>query len=438
MYLYLKGGKLIDRRTNILIEEPYIKEISDKDISPLPPNCETIDCNGLTILPGVIDAHVHFRQPGAEHKGTMDSESKAALCGGVTSVFDMPNNSPAITTPELLEQKYELCAKNMCCNYALYFGLTNNNIEQAVKLDKTTIAGLKLFLGSSTGNMLVDNKNNIESLFKNSPHIITAHCEDEALIQENAKKYSGQEELPCDIHSLIRNEQVCYKSSNYAIALAKKYHSNFHLAHVSTAKEISLLDNRDLKDKTITAEVSANHLFFSSEDYALKGNLIKCNPSIKSTNDRQALRQALKEGYIDMIASDHAPHLLQEKQNNYFKSPSGIPSIEFSLLMMMQIAKQENWPLSLIAEKMSLNPALRFGIKQRGEVRKGYFADLVIVKEGQKYTVEKKKIHSLCNWSPLEGYRFDNTLIMTILNGRIVVKNGQLEGPCQGQKLFFS
>lgn len=433
MLTYLKNATLSSplikgfggQKKNILIEDEYIKEVSDRDIS-LSDDIKVIDCEGLLVLPGVIDVHVHFRQPGAEYKADMLSESKAALMGGVTTVFDMPNNTPAIVTKSLLEEKLNLCKQNMLCNYGLYFGLTNDNIEEAISIDRNSIVGLKLFLGSSTGNMLVDKQDIIVNLFKNSPFIVTAHCEDEQRIKANTVKYKQLQTLPYNIHCLIRDEQVCYKSSAYAIDLAKKYGTQFHLAHLTTAKEIALLSNEKIANKNITSEVSPNHLFFCQEDYEQLGNLIKCNPSIKTSEDRRLLRQALKEGFIDMVATDHAPHLIQEKQQPYFQSPSGIPSIQFSLLMMLQIAKQEDWDLSLIPEKMSANPAKRFNIKKRGFIEEGFFADLVFVKLGQKTKVDKNNILSKCKWSALEGYVFDNSITMTMLNGKIVAKDGAI------------
>ena len=426
MYIYLKGGTVINRPQNILIENDKIKEVFFEDISlSLPEGTKIIDCTGLIILPGIIDVHVHFREPGNEQKADMNRESLAALSGGVTTVFDMPNNTPAITKTEAFFSKLELAKKKMNCNFKLFFGLTNNNINEAINLNSEYLAGLKLFLGSSTGNMLVDNQDAIEELFKKSNKIIVAHCEDENLIRNNKERYANLLPLPYNIHSLIRDTQVCYNSSRFAVETAKKYSTDFHIAHITTAKEFSLLSNNTLENKKITAEVSPNHLYFCEEDYKIYKNLIKCNPSVKSSADRKALRQALKDGYIDIVATDHAPHLLSEKQKEYFSAPSGIPSIQFSLLMMLQIAKEENWDLSLIAEKMCGNPAKRFGIKQRGFIKKGYFADLVIINPAKKTTVNKDIIISKCKWSPLEGKVFDNYIEMTILNGKIIQTDKQ-------------
>ncbi len=423
MNIYLKGGVVIDTPQNILIENDFIKEISDEDIS-LPENTVTIDCKGKIILPGVIDAHVHFRQPGAEYKADMQSESLAALAGGVTTVFDMPNNTPTITSKKTFYDKLELAKNNMRCNFKLFFGVTNNNIEEAMSFDDEYLAGLKLFLGSSTGNMLVDDVKSIETLFKKSKKIIVAHCEDEQLIKTNKAKYENLMPLPNNIHALIRDNAVCYKSTKLAVDLAKKYDTDFHIAHITTKEELSLLTNQPLDKKHITSEVSVNHLLFCNEDYEKYGNLIKCNPAIKSKADRDALRRALKDGYIDMIATDHAPHLLEEKRKNYFQAPSGIPSLQFSLLVMLEIAKQENWNIRMVVEKMCSNPAIRFGIKKRGFIKKGYFADLILVNPNEKTQVTKDTVLSKCKWSPFEGKTFSNKLEMTILNGKIVYKNG--------------
>lgn len=438
MYKYLRGGLVIDKPQNILIENDLIKEISYEDISVLPEDTEIIDCKGLVILPGIIDVHVHFREPGNTEKADMNSESLAALAGGVTTILDMPNNSPTITTIKAFNEKLLLGKKNMHCNYGFYFGVTNSNIDDCLKIDNSICAGLKLFLGSSTGNMLVDNRQSIEYLFQNAKKIISAHCEDESLIKENKVKYLSIEPLPYNIHSLIRNADVCYNSSSYAVSLAKKYHTNFHIAHITTEKEINLLSDDRLENKFITSEVSPNHLFFSEEDYKEYGNLIKCNPSIKTAKDKKSLRKALKEGFIDIVATDHAPHLKQEKLKQYSAAPSGIPSIQFSLLMMLQIAKEENWDLRLISEKMSTNPAKRFHIAKRGKIKKGYFADLVIIDLNKKTIVNKENILYKCNWSPLEGKTFDSKIVMTFLNGEKVYQNNLINNEAKGDKLYFS
>jgi dihydroorotase len=438
MFTYLKGGTVIDKKQNILIENDRIKEISDKDIVSLPIDTQIIDCTDKIIIPGVIDVHTHFREPGSEDKADMESESKAALKGGVTCVFDMPNNNPPIINIENLNNKLMIAKYNMKCNYGFYFGVSNTNIDTCLNLPKNYVCGLKLFLGSSTGNMLVDNEKAIEKLFKHSPFIITAHCEDEAMIKENIERFKGEKTLPYNIHALIRDDKECFKSSSYAISLAKKYGTMFHLAHISTEKEISLLSNEKIEDKRITSEVTPNHLFFCQEDYKEKQNLIKCNPSIKTEKDRQALRQALKEGYIDIIATDHAPHLFEEKQRDYFTSPSGIPSLQHSLLMMLQIMKEEKWDIRFLVEKMCENPAKRFHIKDRGFIKEGYFADIVIINPNKKTTVNKEDILYKCSWSPLEGKVFDNSLFMTIINGKIAFENGEEKEIRNGKKLEFS
>ncbi|MGP1515576.1 MAG: dihydroorotase [Bacteroidales bacterium] len=421
MYIYLKGGKVINIPKNILIENDRIKKVSNEDISDLPNGTKIVDCTGLIIFPGVVDVHVHFREPGNEDKADMESESKAALRGGVTTVCDMPNNTPSITTTTLFLDKIELAKKRMNCNFKLFFGITNDNIDEAIQLNSEYLAGLKLFLGSSTGNMLVNSANAIDKLFKKTDKIIVAHCEDENMIFANKIKYEHLSSLPCNVHCLIRDTDVCFASSKFAVNIAKKYNTNLHIAHLTTAKEISLLSNECLDNKRITSEVSPNHLYFCEKDYQHYGNLIKCNPSIKSFEDRQALRNALKEGYIDIVATDHAPHLWDEKQKDYFAAPSGIPSIQFSLLMMLEIASQEGWDLQLIADKMCKNPVKRFGIEGRGEVKEGYFADLTIINPNRPTTVTKDMILSKCKWSPLINHTFKNSIEMTIINGEMMV-----------------
>ena len=434
MYIYLKGGLVNGKSQNILIENDRIAEVCREDI-PVNSETEVIDCKYLTIIPGIIDVHVHFREPGNEQKADMHTESLAALAGGVTSVIDMPNNSPACTDYNTLQNKFILAKEKMHCNYSFYLGITNNNVDNAVDISNNCHLPLKLFLGSSTGNMLVDNEKSIQKIFRDCKTLIAAHCESEKLIRINKEKYSGVKNLPYNIHSLIRNDEVCYQSSLFATNLAKKYSTAFHLAHVSTKKELQLLSNSDIKDKNITSEITPNHLCFYEEDYKYYRNLIKCNPAIKSYEDREALRQALFEGYLDMVATDHAPHLLNEKQQSYSQAPSGIPSIQFSLLMMLQIMKQENWPLSLIIEKMCLNPAKRYHIKYRGQIKKGYFADLVLIDFSKKTKVSKEMILSKCGWSPLIGQTFDSKIVATFLNGQKVYYDGIVNEQSIGQKL---
>jgi dihydroorotase len=420
MYTYIKNGTVIDERKNILIKGDRIQTITDEDISSsLPLSTQVIDAKDKLILPGIIDVHVHFREPGGEQKADMSTESAAALRGGVTTVCDMPNNTPSIVDKQTFFSKLELAKQKMKCNFRLFLGLTNDNIPQALDFDNEYLAGLKLFLGSSTGNLLVDNADMIEYLFKNAKQkLIVAHCEDEQTILHNKLLYQGLNPLPYNIHALIRDTEVCYRSSSFAVRLAEKYNTNFHVAHLTTEKEISLFSSQDLKDKNITCEVSPNHLYFYDEDYRTYNNLIKCNPSIKTLADRTALRNALRDGYIDIVATDHAPHLLAEKQKDYFSTPSGIPSIQFSLLMMLEIAAQEGWPMRLIADKMCKNPAIRFGFKDRGEILPGYFADLVIINPNKTTLVSKDTILSKCQFSPLLGHTFTNYIETTILNGK--------------------
>ena len=415
---------------NILVEGNKITKISSLPLNNLPFDTEIINCENLILLPGIIDSHVHFRQPGLEHKATMASESAAAVAGGVTTVFDMPNNTPTTTTMQALADKILLAKDKMLCNYGFFFGITNDNIDEALRLtDNNLTCGLKLFLGSSTGNMLVDNIKELERLFANTPLIIAAHCEDETLIQTNIstyKKLNETNQLNTSIHPLIRNTESCYKSSSFAINLAKKHNTRLHIAHLTTEKETNLFSAGSVATKRITAEVSPSHLWFSDQDYPTKGNLIKCNPAIKTEQDRFALRKALKENKIDIIATDHAPHLLEEKMQPYFQAPSGIPSVQHSLLTMLELVKQGAFNLEQVVEKMCHNPAILFAIEGRGFVEEGYFADLVIVNPQKQTTVSSNNILYKCNWSPLEQTVFSNSIEQTFVNGNRVFANGKV------------
>jgi dihydroorotase len=416
---------------NILVEGNRITKISNLSLDNLPFDTETINCENLILLPGVIDSHVHFRQPGLEYKADMASESAAAVAGGVTSVFDMPNNNPTTTTIQALKEKINLAKDKMFCNYGFFFGITNDNVDEALRLTDDNLAcGLKVFLGSSTGNMLVDNVKTLERLFANTPLIISAHCEEESRIRENTSKYKElykDKEPPAAIHPLIRDAEACYNSSSYAINLARKYDTaRLHIAHLTTEKETSLFSADILANKRITAEVSPSHLWFSEQDYATKGNLIKCNPAIKKTQDRSALRMALKENRIDIIATDHAPHLLKEKQKPYFDAPSGIPSVQHSLLMMLELVQQGEFSIEQVVEKMCHNPAKLFSIKDRGFIKEGFFADLVLVNPHKKTTVSADNILYKCGWSPLERTTFSNSIEQTFVNGNQVFAKGRL------------
>ena len=432
MYKYFENALVVNEGKkevlNILVKENRIEKISKSSLSDLPLNTEYIDCTDLILLPGVIDAHVHFREPGLEQKADMRSESMAALAGGVTTVLEMPNTSPATTNNEALQNKLRLAKENMLCNYGFFFGLTNNNFKEVKNLNKEDYCGLKLFLGSSTGNMLVDNKNILENIFSQAKTIISAHCEDENIIKTNTAHYKQEyegKETPYNIHNLIRTSEACYKSTAFAVELAKKHNTKLHIAHISTKAELELLEQGDIKDKTITAEVSPNHLWFYEEDFKKYGNQIKCNPSIKTLEDREALRKALKEDKIDIIATDHAPHKWEEKNKNYFEAPSGMPSIQHSLLIMLELVNQEILTLEQLVTKMSHNPATLFNIKNRGFIKENYFADFVLIDSKQKTTVLKENIYYKCKWSPMENFTFNNKVISTYLNGKKVFENGE-------------
>ena len=432
-YKYIRSARIVEesgeRIVNILIKGNRIMKILESELSDCPLDAEVIDAKGLLLLPGIIDTHVHFRQPGLEYKADMFTESRAAVAGGVTTVFDMPNNNPTTTTKEALKQKQEIAKENMLCNYMFYFGITNSNVKEALEIPKDEICGFKLFLGSSTGNMLVDNKNSLEELFENSPFVITAHCEDEARIRANMLKYKREypnNNAPASIHPLVRDVEACYLSTKYAVDLANSTNANLNIAHITTEKELTLLKSGKIETKNISAEVSPSHLWFSQEDFDILGNKIKCNPSIKSKEDRDALRKALREDKIDIIATDHAPHLLEEKEKPYFEAPSGMPSIQHSLQMILELVKEGELTLFQLQEKMCHNPAKRFGLKDRGYIKENYFADLVLVDLNQEETVTKESLLYKCKWSPLEGMVFHSKIISTFVNGERVYNKGKI------------
>ncbi len=404
------------------------------------PECEhVIDATGMILVPGVIDTHVHFRDGGQSENpaGTFYSESRAARAGGVTSVVDMPNTKPQTTSLEALEAKEALAERDSAVNYGFMLGATNDNIDDLLAIDPTRYAAIKLFLGSSTGNMLVNNPEQLDHLFRDSRKLIVAHCEEEAVVQANLHNFKlehqGRPTETAALHPQIRNTEACFLSTYHAIERARKYGTRFHVAHISTATELSLLSNFDLEKKNVTAEVTPNHLWFDDRDYAELGNLIKCNPAIKSNDDRLALWAALEDGLIDTIATDHAPHPLEAKQRSYFDAPSGIPSIQHSLQMMLEACGVENgnwgkasapeelssfhFPLPTIVQKMCHNPALLFGIEKRGFVRPGYKADLVLVRPGVEETITKESLLYKCGWSPLEGMTFHSRIEHVWVNG---------------------
>lgn len=430
MYKYFANALVVnegrEEYINILTKGNRIEVLSREPLSDLPFETEYVECSGLILIPGVIDAHVHFRQPGMEYKADMSSESKAAIAGGVTTVLEMPNTKPATTSLECLDEKLRLAKENMYCNYGFFFGLTNENYGAAKEISSDKCCGLKLFLGSSTGNMLVNDHETLKKIFSITDKVISAHCEDENIIRENTIKYKAlhPDNATAAIHPLIRSSEACFKSSAFAVSMAEKHGTHLHIAHLTTEKEISLLQSGDVSEKRITAEVSPVHLWFEADDFLKYGNLIKCNPSIKTKDDRAALRRALREDKIDIVATDHAPHTWEEKQKTYFEAPSGIPSIQHSLLVMLQLVGEGELTLGKMVEKMAHNPAKLFGIKGRGYIKEGYFADLVLINPNKKTIVTKDSLQSKCKWSPFEGKIFDNKIVATYLNGEKVFENG--------------
>ena len=425
---------------DVLIEGQHIKEIGSS-IRIKNSNISVIDAKGSYLLPGVIDDQVHFREPGLTHKATIESESKAAISGGITSFIEMPNTNPQATTIDKLEYKFKIASKTSFANYSFMFGGTNDNLEEILKVDCRKVAGLKLFLGSSTGNMLVDNPKVLEKIFESTDLLISVHCEDEDTIKQNTEHYSKiyGENIPIKYHPKIRSAEACYISSSKAIALAKKTGARLHVFHLTTAKEMELFSNtKPLKDKKITAEVCVHHLWFSDLDYETKGSFIKWNPAVKSAKDRSALWEALLSDKIDVIATDHAPHTFEEKSNSYMKAPSGGPLVQHALVAMMEAFHNGKISIEKMVEKMCHNPAILFQIEKRGYIKQGYFADLVLVNPNNPWTVNKKNILYKCGWSPFEGTTFKSRISHTILNGEIVYENEKFTNANAAMRLTFN
>lgn len=400
-----------------------------------------IDATGLLLIPGLIDDQVHFRDPGLTHKGDLYTESKAAVAGGITSFFEMPNTKPQATTIELLEEKYELASQKSFANYSFLMGVTNDNIDELKKINPRNVPGVKMFMGSSTGNMLVDNEDTLNRIFAEIQVLIVTHCENEAIIQNNIRHYKALlgDEIPIEYHPLIRSVEACYKSSAFAVELATKYNSRLHVFHLSTAREMSLFSNdKPLKEKRITAEVCVHHLWFSDADYAKYGNRIKWNPAIKAESDRLALIDAVNSNLIDVIATDHAPHLLSEKEGSCLKAASGGPLVQHSLAAMLQLVKQGTFSLEKVVEKMCHASADLFRIENRGYIRQGYYADLVLVDLNRPWTVSTDNILYKCGWSPFEGTKFDASVLQTWVNGKLVYDNGEFNESVRGKRLLFN
>jgi dihydroorotase len=424
---------------SVLIKEDKIAQII-KDGEATPKADQIINGEGKLLLPGVIDDQVHFREPGLTHKAEIATESKAAVAGGITSYMEMPNTNPQATTHKILEQKYELAAEKSLANYSFYIGATNDNLDELLKTDPKKVCGIKVFMGSSTGNMLVDNEETLAGIFSKVPTLIATHCEDEETIQTNLNTYREKygEEVPFEMHYLIRSEEACYKSSEKAAALARKHGARLHILHLTTAKELSLLDkDMPLEEKKITGEVCVHHLWFTNEDYKKYGARIKWNPSIKTKNDRDALREALKKGILDVVATDHAPHTKEEKEGTYFKAPSGGPLVQHALVTMLEMVKQGIFSYEEVVNKMCHAPASLFRIKDRGYIKEGYKADVVIVDPKQNWEVKADNIYSKCGWSPFEGQAFSHAVCQTFVNGNLVYNNGIFNESKKGERLTF-
>lgn len=399
-----------------------------------------IDAKGKYLLPGAIDDQVHFREPGLTHKATIATESRAAVAGGVTSFMEMPNTVPPVFTVTLLEDKYRIASRDSLANYSFFMGASNDNLDEVMKVDVTNVCGLKIFMGSSTGNLLVDDEKTLEGFFSGFPSIIATHCEDEATIIRNSAHFREKygEHVPINCHPLIRSEEACYKSSSFAIDLARRHGTRLHILHISTARETSLFDNSlPLEQKRITAEACVHHLSFNDGDYERLGTLIKWNPAVKTQADQEAVFQAVRDGRIDVIATDHAPHTLAEKDNTYFKAPSGGPLVQHSVVAMLDFFHAGKISLEQIVQKMSHNPAILFRISKRGFIREGYYADLALVDPNQPWTVERDNILSKCGWSPFQGRKFRSKVTHTFVSGHLAYVNGKLDDSMKGQRLTF-
>lgn len=440
----IKNAKIVNEgkifEGDILIENNRIEAI-DSSISVKSADMIVIDAEGNYVLPGLIDDQVHFREPGLTHKANIESESKAAIAGGITSFIEMPNTKPQTTTIEKLEEKFTIAEKTSYANYSFMFGGTNDNLDEILKVDPKSVAGLKLFLGSSTGNMLVDDPEVLEEIFSSTDMVISVHCEDEATIRKNLEKYTDEygDDIPMELHPIIRSEEACYLSSSKAIELAKKTGARLHIFHLSTAKETSLFTNKiPLKDKKITAEVCIHHLWFSDEDYKTKGSRIKWNPAVKTAKDRDKLWEALLDDRIDVLATDHAPHTNEEKNNPYTSAPSGGPLVQHALVALLEAHHKDKISIEKIVEKACHNPAILFDVEKRGYVKEGYFADLVIVDLNSPWTVNKSNILYKCGWSPFEGNTFKSRVTHTFVNGELVYNNFKVLDVKAGQRLTFN
>jgi dihydroorotase len=441
--ILIKNAKIVNENSitvaDVLIENELIAKIASNIIPT--DHCTVVDAKGSYLLPGAIDDQVHFREPGLTHKADIGTESMAAIAGGITSFIEQPNTVPNAVTQELLAQKYDIASHKSHANYSFMMGATNDNLEEVLKTNPTNVAGIKMFLGSSTGNMLVDNPETIEKIFASTKLLIAVHCEDEATIRANTQKYIEQygEDIPVTAHHLIRSEEACYLSSSKAIELAKKTGARLHVFHLSTAREMELFTNKiPLEEKQITAEVCIHHLWFTNKDYETKGNFIKWNPAVKTAADRDALWEALLNDTIDVIATDHAPHTLEEKKQKYLKAPSGGPLVQYALLALFESFLENKISLEKIVEKFCHNPARIFKINQRGFIKEGFFADIVLLNPDLVTEVNQAGILSKCGWSPFEGTTFRSKITHTFVNGQLVYCNDKIIDLKAGQRLTFN
>ncbi|GAA4085378.1 dihydroorotase [Mucilaginibacter panaciglaebae] len=438
---------LIKAATVVNENKQFVADILIKDglIEKIAPQIDAqaatvINAEGLYLLPGAIDDQVHFREPGLTHKANIYTESRAAVTGGITSFMEMPNTVPNTLTQELLEDKYQIAAQTSLANYSFFMGASNNNLDEVLKTDGKNVCGIKVFMGSSTGNMLVDNPVTLEHLFAQAPMLIATHCEDEATIKHNLAHYRELmgDDIPVRLHPVIRSEEACYLSSSMAVALAKKHNTRLHILHISTEKETHLFDNSTpLKDKRITAEACIHHLWFSDKDYETKGNFIKWNPAVKTEHDRDGILQAVLDGRIDVIATDHAPHTIEEKSQPYLQAPSGGPLVQHALVAMLELYHHQKITLEQIAEKMAHNVAICFQIEKRGFIREGYFADMVLVDLNQPWQVNKNNILYKCGWSPFEGATFRSSVKHTIVSGNLAWSEGKFISDVSGKRMSF-
>ena len=426
---------------SVVIEDEMIQQVLEGDDSTQTYDLE-IDATGLYLFPGVIDDHVHFREPGLTYKADIASESRTAAAGGVTSYMEMPNTNPPTTNIQLLEEKFQLAAQNSRVNYSFYYGATNDNVDTLQLLDTTRVPGVKVFMGSSTGNMLVDREESLHRIFATSPLLLMAHCEDTSIIEANIrlfkKKYKGQNDFPVRYHSRIRSVEACYESSSLAVQMAKDTGARLHIAHISTAKELGLFENKPLEEKKITAEAVIAHLMFTTEDYDTMGTRIKCNPSVKTPEDRAALREALTNGLIDVVATDHAPHMEEEKRGGALKAASGMPMIQFSLVSMLELSDEGVLPIERIPYLMSHNPAQLFRIEKRGFIRPGYFADLTLVDPNANWQVKEGRYYTKCGWTPMDERVFKWRVRRTLVNGITAYSDGVVVDGIRGKELRFN